>query len=291
MADHALTELPHIQDFVIAAITEPRPLMEHAAISSRAAAVTTGNERLSPVEQLDIYREQFWLRHTGALEEDFASVLRLLGRDAFHELCASYIEAHPPQSYTLRDLGDRFADFLEKHPRYQGDALLCDLARVEWAFVEAFDAPDAAPISAHTIASTPEEAWPNAVLKLHPAMRLLALRYPAHELRSTARTQSAAVDASACTTCGEADVEAPLVRPEAADTWLVVFRGADVLKFIDIEREAFVLLGKLRAGVPLGRACEETVSELGLSEETFQAAVGGWFASWTQWGWVTDLVV
>ncbi len=283
--------LPQIQDFVISAITRSAPLMEEPELCGRISDVTTGNERLSPVEQLDIYREQFWLRHTGALEDDFVSVARLLGKDAFFALCAAYIAAHPPQSFTLRDLGDRFADFVARTAPYKDDALLCDLCRVEWAFVEAFDAPDAATISAHKIAATPEEAWPNAVLLLHPAMRMLSLRYPAHDVRITARTKPQAVpaDAGMCATC--VDDDGPLVRPDAKDTWLVVFRGADVLKFIDIERDAFVLLSKLHAGVALGRACEETVTELGLDEGAFQTAVGGWFSSWTQWGWVTDLSV
>ncbi len=268
------TALPQIQDFVISAITKTSPLMGQLALAESTREVTTGNERLSPVEQLDIYREQFWLRHTGALEEDFVSVARLIGTDPFHTLCASYIKAHPPQSYTLRDLGDRFAEFVSCTTPYKDDALLCDLCHVEWAFVEAFDAPDAAPITAQKIAATPEEAWPNAVVALHPALRLLTLRYPAHDVRISARTS-----------------DGPLVRPAAQDTWLVVFRGTDTLKFIDIERDAFVLLSKLHAGTPLGLACEETVTELGLSEAAFQAEVGGWFSSWTQWGWVTDLIV
>jgi len=276
MADPVLTNLPHIQDFVISAITQADPLTKNPSLVASAKSVTTGNERLSPVEQLDIYREQFWLRHTGALEEDFVSVSRLLGADAFHELCALYIETLPPHSYTLRDLGDRFTTFVEAHPRYEKDALLHDLCRVEWAFVEAFDAADAAPIDVHKIASTPEEAWPNAILLLHPAVRLLALRHPAQELRITARTMESG---------------ALLERPDPKDTYVVVFRGADTLKFIDIDREAFVLLSKLRDAIPLGRACEETVQELALNEDAFQAQVGGWFSTWTQWGWVTDLIV
>ena len=288
-----LTALAQIQDFVVSAITKPVPVMDQPALVERSGAVTTGNERLSPAEQLDIYRQQFWIRHESALEEDFVSVARLLGDDAFTALCVSYIESCPPQSFTLRDLGDRLAEFVARTAPYRDDALLCDLCRVEWAFVEAFDAPDATPISAHKIAATPEDAWPGAKLTLHPALRLLALRYPAQDYRTAARTrpkhEAASSQPGMCATSMHA--EGPLVRPGAQDTWLVVFRGADVLKFSDIEHDAFVLLSKLHAGIPLGRACEETVTELGLSEAAFQTAVGGWFSSWTQWGWVTDLVV
>ena len=294
--------LPEIQDFVIGAITRPASLVDDTDFAALGKRVTTGNARLTATEQLDIYREQFWLRHTGALQEDFLSAERLLGEDAFFELCALYMKAHEPQSYTLRDLGDRFVDFVATTAPYKDDALLVDLCRIEWAFVEAFDAADAEPISAQKIASTPEEAWPNAVLVLHPALRLVALRHPAHDLRIAARTgateathSDAIADSGMCethpaATCASAAPTTRLTRPEAKDTYVVVFRGSDVLKFIDIEREAFVLLSKLHAGTPLGRACEETVKELALDETAFEGSVGGWFSTWTQWGWVTDLV-
>ena len=189
--DQNLKSLGEIQDFVIDAITRPTPLAELPELAARCASVTTGNARLTATEQLDIYREQFWLRHTGALEEDFTSVERLLGRDAFYELCAAYLEAHEPTSFTLRDLGDHFADFVSRTAPYSNDALLVDLCRIEGAFVEAFDAADAPPISAEKIASIPEDAWSNAILVLHPAVRLVSMRYAAHDLRIAARTTSA----------------------------------------------------------------------------------------------------
>src|SRR5205807_1622921 len=63
------------------------------------------------------------------------------------------------------------------------DHLLADLARVEWAFIDAFDAPDAPPLDPKTIAAIPEDAWPNARLTLHPSLQLLRLVYPAHKMR------------------------------------------------------------------------------------------------------------
>jgi hypothetical protein len=294
-----MTDLATIQHFVVDAITREAPLATDEALARACDGVTTGNARLSPSDQLDIYREQFWLRHTGALEEDFTAVARLIGKDAFFELCAKYMKTCPPASFTLRDLGDRFADFVAETKPYADDALLCDIARVEWAFVEAFDAPDAPPLDPHKIAATPEDAWPGAVVAIHPALRLLALRHPAQELRIRARQTesggagegaSASTNEGACTDeCEHAESLLPRIEP--ADTYLVVFRAPDVLKYIDVEREAYVLLGKLAAKVPLGRACEETIAETGADAAAFEQNVGAWFQSWTQWGWVTDLIV
>jgi hypothetical protein len=182
-----MTDLSAIQAFVARAVREREPLTEHAEIAAATPAVVAGNARLSPVEQLDIYREQFWLRHIAVLEEDFVSLVTLLGDDGFHALARDYLTAHPPTSFTLRDLGDKLADFLATAPGYRDDPLLGDLARLEWCFVEAFDAPDAPPLDPLTIASAREEDWPQARVVLHPSVQRVKLAFASHESRPAAR--------------------------------------------------------------------------------------------------------
>jgi hypothetical protein len=66
--------------------------------------------QLPPVEWLEIHREQFWLRHTSSLVEDFPDVSGILGQDAWATLIECYLEAHPPRSCTLRYLGLHFPE-------------------------------------------------------------------------------------------------------------------------------------------------------------------------------------
>jgi hypothetical protein len=122
-------------------------------------------------EGLTRYREQFFLRHIGVLEEDFPSVVTAIGHDAFHDLARRYLAAHPPTSFTLRDLGHAFAAFLE-------DPILRDVARLEWARVEAFDGPDAPPLDPSSLAQVGEEAWPNARIVLQPSLQRLVVDHP-----------------------------------------------------------------------------------------------------------------
>ncbi len=266
----AVLPLPDLQSFMVGVIQRPASFTDDAQLREQAERLVGANPRLSPAEQLDIYREQFWLRHVGALKEDFVSVHHLLGDEEFRILCERYLAAHPPTSFTLRDLGDRFGDFIQATEPYGSDALLLDCARLEWAFVEAFDAPDAPPLDPEPIAAAPEEAWAGARVVLHPSVQRLRLTHPAHLFRAQVR-----------------DGEDP-PRPEPTPTFVVVYRGPERLMYIAIEPQAFQLLDFLAGGAALAPACERVASDAGIADPSaLENRVGGWFQAWAGYGWVS----
>jgi hypothetical protein len=61
-----MRSLSELQLGMVEALRYPRALPDDPLWVDFAAENLCGNERLSPVEQLEIYREQFWLRHTGS---------------------------------------------------------------------------------------------------------------------------------------------------------------------------------------------------------------------------------
>jgi hypothetical protein len=237
-----------------------------------ATAIAAGNERLSPAQQVDIYREQYFLRHIDALRHDFGALAHLLGAGRFGELARAYLAAHPPSSFTLRDLGHAVPRFVVEHRPWSDDALLADLARVEWAFVEAFDAPAAPPLDPGDLAAIPEHAWPGVSLVLHPAVRRVALTLPAHEYRLAVRT------------AGHAE------RPGKRASYVVVYRGPEALHDLEVDAGAYTLLDELARGTALGEACEAAAAIANAPLEVFQAALGGWFQQWTALGWISRVV-
>lgn len=268
-----IADLASIQSSLAKMLREPRSLVGDEVHEPVASRIARGNDRLAPVEQIDIYREQFFLRHVDALRDDFVSIERLLGDDGFEELARAYLAAHPPGSFTLRDLGHAMAGFVAQAAPWADDALVADLARVEWAFVEAFDAPDVPPLDPSVIASVPEDAWPAARLVLHPALQRLALAHPAHEYRHAVRVGDAA--------------ERPLPKP----SFVAVYRGPDTLQFADVEPEAFALLDELARGATLEQACERAARATRVAEDVFESKLAGWFASWTARAWIADVRV
>jgi hypothetical protein len=260
--------LSEVQEFMAEVLQKPRPLAEHAALAEATPRLIAGNARLSPVEQLDIYREQFWLRHTGALEEDYKTLLHVLGHEAFHSLCADYIETHPPDSFSLRDLGAKLPEFLRTTKPHAADALVVDLARYEWAFVDAFDAEGAPPLDTAAIAAASEDDWSRAKLELAPSVQLVHARYPVDELRAAVQRD-----------------ESP-ERPAPKDVHLVVWRGPDAMKYLDVEPAALALLQRLAKGEGLASACEAIAAD----EPAVGEKVGPWFQQWSQLGWIARVV-
>jgi hypothetical protein len=250
------------------------PVVEDDVRAALAERIAAGNGRLSPAEQVDVYREQYLLRHLDVLREDFLTLEHVLGDARFEVLAKAYLKAFSPRSFSLRDLGADLPGFVADAAPWAADPLLVDLARVEWAFVEAFDAPDAPPLDLATVSAVPEDAWPSARLVLQPSVQRLSLRYPAHEVRLAVRSGGA---------------DAGVVRPEPAPSRVIVFRGAERLQSLAVEAEAYALLEELARGAALGDACERVAAASGASSTLFEEKVGAWFQQWTALGWLSRI--
>ncbi|KYF52127.1 hypothetical protein BE08_08690, partial [Sorangium cellulosum] len=240
--------------------------------------IVAGSARLTPAEQADIYRRQFWLRHVGALREDYPALARVLGDDGFDAFARAYLAAHPPSSFTLRDLGRHVVDFASVHGGLPPDVreLARDVARYEHALVDLFDGASPPPLDPAKVTGMPEEGWSTARIVLSPLLALMRLRYPAHLFRRELREG------------GSPALPAP--RP----VHLAVFRGAVdlTIRYEELHPWAFALLEALGRGVPLVAACEEVAAKVGAGEAAsaaLAARVGGWFQQWTSWGLIVDV--
>lgn len=104
-------------------------------------AAITGTSAIS--ERLAIYRRAYYERLLSCMRAEYPVLLHLLGRETFDTFATTYIQACPPRSYTLADLGSRFAGWLdETRPSSESwPNLIIDLARLERAFIEVYDGP------------------------------------------------------------------------------------------------------------------------------------------------------
>ena len=63
------------------------------------------NDRLTSFERLEIYNRQYWYRIKDSFYEDYPGLRAILGERRFERLACAYLEQHPSQSFTLRNLG------------------------------------------------------------------------------------------------------------------------------------------------------------------------------------------
>ncbi len=271
------SELDQIQSFFAAQLRKRRALPKDAALTEQARAIVKASGRLSPVERLEIYREQFWLRHTASLVEDFPGLSGVLGQAAWERLVEGYLDEHPPQSFTLRDLGLRLPEYVARRSSLEHYELCCDMARLEVGYLEIFDAADPPPLDPKALADIREEAWEHARIVLHPALRALKVGYPVAELRKRlfhARTSGEHV---------------PLPAPEPH--CLILFRRELTLFHEPLSAGAHALLVALTERVPLVPACERAQAEIPEEAASIAENVGVWFQSWAARGFITSVEV
>ncbi len=120
---------------------------------SVAGTFIAPNKQLSAFERLELYNRQYWYRLLDALAEDFPALRAVVGPKRFEALSVAYLGAHPSRSFSLRNLGSSLVSWIESHPAFSGrrHRLVIDVARIEWAFVEAFDNAEHKPLSMEQI--------------------------------------------------------------------------------------------------------------------------------------------
>ncbi len=216
---------------------------------------------MAPLERLAVYQGMYPLRMHDALAADYPGLEAFLGDHLFGHFVADYVAVHPSRSYTLNRLGDHVPGFVKTwhHPKR---AFLADLARLELAITETFDAAedDGAPAAPppHVDAD-----WESRRFGIAPTLRLLSFRYPV----------GPALDALKAGRRG-------LPRPRTS--WVAMYRRSFVVWRQDLTRGEFHLLSALAAGEPLGKALRARGAQG--RQAALAAAVRRAFRIWTSEG-------
>jgi len=143
--------------------------------------------RAGAAVRLAVYANGYRARLAEVLGNDFEALRTLLGAPAFDTAARAFIAARPSKFANLRWYGGELAGFLSRSPRWRRRPVLAELAAFEWALGLAFDALDAETVSVEAVARLPAAAWPSMTLRLHPSVRLIALRSNAPDIWRAAR--------------------------------------------------------------------------------------------------------
>jgi hypothetical protein len=203
-----------------------------------AEAFVRGGRRLSPLERLDVYADMYFYRIRDCLKDDFGAVAAVVGDAAFHNLITDYLLVHPSAHFSLRHVGKRLPGFVRSHALIERWPYLADLATLEWAIMEAFEAADAEPILPASLTAIPPERWAELRFESTPSLRVLRLSWPVHDVWAQAQGQQAAED----------------VRP--APTVLRVWRQNLRVFHRSIDVSEGAALDALSAGATFGDVCE-----------------------------------
>jgi hypothetical protein len=232
------------------------------------APLVCGDARLDAVRRLEVYAHAYFFRILEALRKEYEALAEAIGEAGFHDLVTAYLLVHPSRNPSLRWAGARLPEFLREHAAAEAFRRrwpwAADLARLEWAASEAFDAPDAPAATRAELAAVPPERWEALRLRFLPATRLVCLEWPVHLLR-------------------EAAPGARTRTPDApARTAVCVWRRDDTVQFRALEPLEAELLERVQGGATFGALCERLAAEIGEAQAPARAAV--LLASWVDRG-------
>ncbi|MGB7026016.1 MAG: DNA-binding domain-containing protein [Candidatus Acidiferrum sp.] len=244
------------------------------------------NDRLTSFERLEIYNRQYWFRVLSALAEDFPGLRAVVGGKRFDAMSQAYLLANPSRSFTLRNLGSQMEQWLRKNPKWAGknQVLALDIARLEWADIEAFDGKAEPVLRTEDIASA---EGGRLKLTLQPYVRLLSFRYPVDDLLLEVRKEDEDTDFASNTFTEHRKRKRvrAVAKLKPASIFLAVHRVDYSVYFRRIEPEEFAILTALREGKTLAAAVALGVRRSAIAPEDRPVQVQTWFQTWAALGW------
>jgi hypothetical protein len=195
-------------------------------------------------KRYNVYRNNVTVSLIDALAAVFPATERITGTEFFRAMARFHVRATPPTSPLLFDYGHDFPEFIQSYEYARSMPWLADVARIERAWLDAYHAADAEPLSPLALASIAPERLSDTVLTPHPATRVLRSRFPAVSIFAANRG------------------DGPVGRIEATgpEDALVTRPGLDIV-VRHLPPDGAVFMTRLIAGDRLGQAAASALAE------------------------------
>ncbi|HYE07740.1 MAG TPA: DNA-binding domain-containing protein [Planctomycetota bacterium] len=278
-APAARADLVALQRWFQSVVTDPASVESGVAAQARAQAcgiadaadverIVTPGPQMSALERLHIYHHAYHARLIDCLADDFPVLKHALGERAFQRLAAAVIARRPSRHPNLNHYGANLVAYVtgDEGP-VPKRAFAADLARLEWALVEAIHAPSAPALDLATLQAIPAERWAKARFTRSPTLRVLGFAHPVN-----------------CYLQEQREGGRPVIPRRAWSATAVYRRGFSVWR-MDLTRPMAGLLEALLAGRTLEQALatlERTVPRA--DRAVVESRVMRWFSEWVAGG-------
>jgi hypothetical protein len=226
----------------------------------------------SPREKRDVlfgvYRFAYGSRLVEALRNDHWLLHLYLGDEMFDEMGKAYVEARPSTHPNMRWFSQGLPEFLRNSEPYSNYPVIGDLAALEKALNDAFDARDCPVLAIADLAAVAPEAWDDLSFGFHPSTCRLDLTTNATDVWLALKNDETPPDALA------------LDEPARVLVW----RQGTTPMFRVLPAEEAMMWDEASAGIPFGVLC----SMLATYDDPNSAAARG--AGYLH-GWVTSEVL
>lgn len=134
-----------------------------------------GRGRDPSPRRFNVYRNNVVAGLIGAIKDAYPVVAQIVGDEFFSAMASGYVTGHPPANPVMLTYGSGFPEFIEGFSPAAGLPYLPGVARIEWAWIEAYHAAEAAPIDTRLLATQE----PSQVrVEFHPSARIVQSDFP-----------------------------------------------------------------------------------------------------------------
>lgn len=250
-------------------------------------SIVLPSESQSSLERLAVYGNAYYARLLHCLRDLFPACRHAVGEEGLDAFAFSYLQHHPPQSYTLGKLSTHFVAFLEAsreehftsegsdQPGDKEDAeqqveswsrFLVELARLEHLIDEVFDGPgieNDPPLIGEQLKRVAPDNWP--ALRMAPVvcLRLLECEFPVNDYYTAFRRG-----------------ESPSL-PEQCPTYLAITRRDYVVRRYPLDSTQYALLEEIVAGATIGEAINAVAAHVE-DADALTRNISSWFANWAR---------
>jgi hypothetical protein len=189
---------------------------------------------------LGVYRHAYVARLEEFLSTDHEKLRCYMGQTKFSAMSKAYVAKYPSDQPNARWYSRHLPEFLANTLPFKKTPELSELAMLERALNDAFDAPEAPHKTFDDLASVPPEAIAQAHFVIHPSARCIAVKTNVTGLWSSIRC--------------EQTPPSPYRLDEPQE--VLVWRQGSSSRFRLLGQEETMALAKAKEGLPFGIICE-----------------------------------
>ncbi len=195
--------------------------------------------------RLAVHRNNVVSSLIDALADTFPVTQELVGAEFFRAMAGRFVRQAPPRSCILAHYGDGFARFIEGFEPARPVPYLPDVARLEFARVQAYHAADAEPVAAEAVSLALASGERIGELRLvcHPSLTVIDSAHPVVSLWAAHQGQG----------------ELATIDPDRAEAALVLRPALEVL-VLPCPAGVAAFVSALKRGQGLGAAAEQAIA-------------------------------
>lgn len=196
---------------------------------------------LDAYRRLQVYRNNYFVSLTEALERIYPCIKTLVGERFFTSAAKAYIRNHPSRSGDISQFGQYFSSFLAEFPPAKTIPYLPEMAEFEWACHCAFYEKAIEAQCLQKLEQIAEQQYGQMILTLAPSCHLLSFQYPILRIWQFCQASS--------------DSDEPLHIDNDIEYILVIQKQKNV-HFENLSQGEYHLLSAFKKDKPLDEACE-----------------------------------